>query len=309
MYRLLFQNRASSEEPVIVDLSSFAIGRDATCQLRLYEDGVVDRHALIERRADGYYIRDLDSPTGVYVNDQLVAQRRLVSGDELEIGAARLRFEIVHGVPSGQRRRSFDLLQLMAFTIVVVVIGGQIVLLHSIFSGTRPKKMKVEMGRGWRGQQAMIEPPAPATPAGSGPRLPLSEGLASPAAQPTVLNRMIRIVRVDRSESGGGIALMIQAKTQVGERELDVAAVALCVQFAASGEGEQNVVWRDPIWLHIPSWENFTSKVFTVRFPGAPREMMGFVVRTYYHNQLQDIAAAPLSLQPSAPNPIPGGAS
>ena len=132
---------------------------------------------------------------------------------------------------------------------------------------------------------------------------PVSSSTPNPSV-PAVLNRMIRIVRVDRTESGGVAALTIQAKAQVGERELDTRAVAICVQFAASGAAPPNVTWGEPIWLAIPAWDNFKNKVFTVRFPGAPGELAGFIVRTYYRHQLQDVALMPTSLPPP---PIPGG--
>ena len=96
---------------------------------------------------------------------------------------------------------------------------------------------------------------------------------------------------------------------QVGERELSTGAVAICVQFAALDGTGSKVVWREPSWLPIPQWENFSTKSFAVRFPGAPREFVGFVVRTYYRKQMQDIAATPPSLRPLAPLPLLGGAS
>ena len=120
---------------------------------------------------------------------------------------------------------------------------------------------------------------------------------------PAVLHRMIRLVRVDRSDGERGVTITIQAKAQVGERELDVSAVDLCVQFAALDPTTHNIVWRDPIWLRIPAWENFTSKAFTARFPDPPRELTGFVVRSYYRHQLQDVASAPPTLQAEAPTP------
>lgn len=317
MYRLQFLNPVAPQEPVVVHLPSITIGRDAACEIQLPEKGVGDRHARIERRGDGYYLHDLESSNGSFVNDQRVVEHRLATGDELEFGGVRMRFEIVHGGIGGPRRRPFDLLQFAAVTVVVLVIGGQVALLSSIFSESRPTTLKVNVSRGWRGSQAIIEsaePAAtPASPAGSD-QTPATDARVSPpnapaarAAVPGVLNRMIRIVRVDRSEPGGVATLTIQAKAQVGERDLDAPAVAICVQFAANGGSAQSVVWRDPIWLPIPAWENFKNKIFTVRFPGAPHEMAGFVVRTYYRNQLQDVAVVPPSLQPAAPLPVPGG--
>jgi len=307
MYRLVFEEGVPSQEPLVVHVPLLTIGRDAACQVQLRENGVADHHARIERRADGYYLRDLNSPSGVCVNGRLVAERRLASGDELEIGPVRMRFEIMHDLPGGQqRRRSLDPLQLAAAAVVILVIGGQIALLGSLFSETRSKKMKLDTNRGGHGSQVVIgaEPTPLPTETASEPRPPAPA--AGGAPMPVVLHRMIRLVRVDRRESGNTVTITVQAKAQVGERELDVSAVGLCVQFAALGATAPNIVWRDPIWLRIPAWENFTSKAFTVRFPGPPRELAGFVVRSYYHHQLQDIAAAPSSLQALAPIPRSG---
>ncbi len=312
MYRLVFQNRIAPKEPVVVELPSLVIGRDANCNIQLGEPGVSGRHAAIERHIDGYYLHDLDSVGGVCINGKPITEGRLASGDELEIGGVRLRFEIVHGVPGKRQRRPLDLLQVLAITIVFLVIGGQVALLSSMFSEDRPRKVKLET--------ALVTHPEPATapPAGSTatnatvlnePRPAAVVGAAAPVAEPAVWNRMIRIARVERSESGGAVSVSVQAKAQVGERELSTAAVAICVQFAALGGTGSSVTWREPIWLPIPQWENFSTKSFAVRFPGAPREFVGFVVRTYYRRQMQDIAAVPPSLRPLAPLPLLGGAS
>jgi pSer/pThr/pTyr-binding forkhead associated (FHA) protein len=312
MYRLLFLNRTMPKEPVVVDLPSLVIGCRAECRVQLAEPGVSGRHAIIERHADGYYIRGLDSSGIIYVNGDAVTERRLASGDNLKIGPVRLRFEIVHGAGTRRQRRPVDVLQVLATAIVVAVIGGEIALLSSMFSENRPKKVKLDTARSTQADQPAMGPPSasvPATPASSGPR-PQGDvaRLAPTAAEPIVLKRMIRIARVDRTETGGSVSITIQAKAQVGERELDTLAVAICVQFAAVDGAGTGVNWRKPIWLSIPTWENFTSKAFTVRFPGSARELVGFVVRTYYHKQMQDIAAAPPSLRPLAPDPSTGGA-
>jgi hypothetical protein len=179
--------------------------------------------------------------------------------------------------------------------------------------------MNVEVKHGWRGQQALVgaEPTPPVPPAASGPQLPAAPAAPAGPSVPAVLHRMIRIVRADRSDSGNAVTITIQAKAQVGERELDVSSVGICVQFAVLDATTKDIVWRDPVWLRIPAWENFASKAFATRFPGAPRDLAGFVVRTYYRRQLQDVAATPPSLQALAPapqsglapNPISGGAS
>jgi hypothetical protein len=311
MYRLLFQNRAAPKEPMVIDLPALVIGRRDDCQVQIVEPGVSDQHATIERRSDGYYIRRLDSAGLVSVNGEVVTEHRLSSRDELEIGPAHIRFEIVHGMAGGRFRRPVDLLQVAATVIVGAVIVGQVVLLGSMFSEYRPKKVKLDTARAAQPDQAGPASAGSSTPPTVAPdksRMPGGTTAATqPPAEPPVLNRMIRLTRVDRTDSGDSVTATIQAKAQVGERELDTAAVAICVQFAEVDGAGMNVNWLKPIWAPIPPWENFSSKSLAIRFPGTARELVGFVVRTYYHKQLQDVAGVPPSLRPLAPIPVPGG--
>ena len=112
---------------------------------------------------------------------------------------------------------------------------------------------------------------------------------------------------MERSDNGDVATVTIQAKAQAGERELNTATVAISVQFATVDGAGLGVDWRKPVWLTIPSWENFSTKTFTVRFPGAAHELVGFVVRTYYHRVMQDVAAVPPSMRSQAPIPTAEG--
>jgi pSer/pThr/pTyr-binding forkhead associated (FHA) protein len=308
MYRLLFQNRAASREPVVIDGPSVIIGRRADCHVQLVEPGVRDRHATIERRADGYYLRGLDSTNGVYVNGLAITEQRLASGDDLEIGPVRLRFEVVHGGGTKRRRRPIDLLQVLAAVIVGGVIVAEVVLLGEMFSESRPKRVKLDAVRSPTSDAAGTAASRSSSPPVSGfGESPAAGNNAAPAAaiaEPALLNRVIRIAHVDRRDNGDVTSVVIQAKAQAGERELNTSAVAICVQFAITGGAGSSVGWRQPVWLAIPPWENFSTRTFTVRYPGSAHELAGFVVRTYYHRVMQDVAAVPPSLRPLAPVPM-----
>jgi len=314
MYRLQFLNPSAPREPVVISQSAVTIGRDSSCDVQLADNGVADRHARIERRRDGYYFCNLDEANGSSVNGQHVRDRRLAGGDELEIGGARLRFEMIHGVAGASSHRPLDLLEIAAATIVVLVIGGQVALLSLIFTGSHPMQ-KISSPKGSRGDQPTVRsaasPTSSAAADSAGQSLTRSASTSTPsiAATPKVLNRMIRLVRVDRRDSGAVATVTIQAKAQVGERELDTRSVAMSVQFATTGATTQNLVWQEPILLPMPAWENFKTKVFTVRYPGRASDLAGFVVRAYYHDQLQDLAVVPPSLQAPALSTDPGGGS
>ncbi|MGQ9518159.1 MAG: FHA domain-containing protein [Anaerolineae bacterium] len=70
------------------------IGRDESCDIVLDDRKVSRRHASIRRQPDGYYITDLQSKNGTFVNGEAVfSPRRLYDGDEIQIALCyRLAF-------------------------------------------------------------------------------------------------------------------------------------------------------------------------------------------------------------------------
>ena len=57
------------------------------------DDVTVSRdHAVIVRRGSDYYLDDLGSLNGTYVNRQRVDSRRLEDGDEVQIGKYKLSY-------------------------------------------------------------------------------------------------------------------------------------------------------------------------------------------------------------------------
>jgi hypothetical protein len=67
-------------------------GRHPDSDIFLDDITVSRRHAVIERDADGFSVRDAGSLNGTYVNRERVDRTRLKTGDELQIGRFRLSF-------------------------------------------------------------------------------------------------------------------------------------------------------------------------------------------------------------------------
>lgn len=68
------------------------IGRAPEADLFLDDVTVSREHAIIEREADGFYLRDLESLNGTYVNRTRVTRHRLADGDEVQVGKFKLTF-------------------------------------------------------------------------------------------------------------------------------------------------------------------------------------------------------------------------
>lgn len=67
-----------------------SLGRRPTCQVVLSDVNVSRLHAVIERQADGYWISDLGSTNGTFVNGQKVARQPLRQGDHIRVGDSEL---------------------------------------------------------------------------------------------------------------------------------------------------------------------------------------------------------------------------
>jgi diguanylate cyclase (GGDEF)-like protein len=62
------------------------IGRERGNQIVLPSDSVSRRHCRIDHRKGGWYIKDLGSTNGTYVNDQLIEEYQLRRGDQVKVG-------------------------------------------------------------------------------------------------------------------------------------------------------------------------------------------------------------------------------
>lgn len=68
------------------------IGRQSDCSLEITDDTVSRRHAVITRESDGFYVEDLGSSNGTFVNGTEVRRVRLQHGDTIKLSRAVLSF-------------------------------------------------------------------------------------------------------------------------------------------------------------------------------------------------------------------------
>lgn len=87
------------EEPAVLSEASILLGRDTQCQLVLPDDSVSRKHALIEQRNGEYFVSDLRSLNGTYVNENRVSgEVPLHAGDRVRFGNQIFKYLSADGV-------------------------------------------------------------------------------------------------------------------------------------------------------------------------------------------------------------------
>src|SRR5258706_9946587 len=86
------------DEPVV-------IGRETAVEVCLADSAVSRRHSKIEKNGDQFWISDLQSLNGTFVNDVPVKQRQLQHGDRIRIGDTQFLFLLHEGDVSSHTSR------------------------------------------------------------------------------------------------------------------------------------------------------------------------------------------------------------
>src|SRR6266436_3046170 len=85
------------------------IGRETTVEVCLADSAVSRRHSRIEKKSEQFWISDLQSLNGTFVNDVPVKQRQLQHGDRIRIGDTQFLFLLHEGdVSSRSSHVEFD---------------------------------------------------------------------------------------------------------------------------------------------------------------------------------------------------------
>jgi len=76
----------------LLDVDVTTVGRSVKSDIFLDDVTVSREHAQFIRDGHDFFVRDHGSLNGTYVNRENVTERRLASGDEVQIGKYRLTF-------------------------------------------------------------------------------------------------------------------------------------------------------------------------------------------------------------------------
>ncbi len=103
---------SASGQRMKIEGPSVVIGKEPSCDLCIPDAAISRRHCVIERKGDGYVVRDLDSTNGTYVDGTRVGEAWLRPGSRIGLGNSVLLFQPVYestSVPPSDKERFGDL--------------------------------------------------------------------------------------------------------------------------------------------------------------------------------------------------------
>jgi pSer/pThr/pTyr-binding forkhead associated (FHA) protein len=90
---LLVKRGPNAGSTFLLTNDSTSVGRSTDSEILLDDVTVSRAHAAFDRReGDGWFVRDVGSLNGTYVNGEQVDQTKLASGDEVQVGRFKLVF-------------------------------------------------------------------------------------------------------------------------------------------------------------------------------------------------------------------------
>jgi len=73
------------------------MGRDALCDLSITDGRMSRQHAMIFYYSPDFYLKDLGSTNGSFVNDKRIKQEVIKNGDHVKVGSTTMEFIVTMG--------------------------------------------------------------------------------------------------------------------------------------------------------------------------------------------------------------------
>ena len=89
---LLVKRGPNAGSTFLLAAETTTVGRDPGSAIFLDDVTVSRKHAVVERRADEWFVKDTGSLNGTYVNGEQINETKVATGDEVQIGKFKLTF-------------------------------------------------------------------------------------------------------------------------------------------------------------------------------------------------------------------------
>lgn len=197
---------------VAVERKPMTLGRGAECTLVVPDEEMALRHAVIEHRADGLFIKDLGAMGGIVVNGRELKESRLRHGDEVELGRTRFLVQalVQADVASSEEQPRTGRRNVRAVLLMLLACAAGLYVFLKRQEAQTPAA----------GPQASKTAPAPAT---NGPA-------AEPeAAAPAAPVQPVTLVTAAVEKAGAEIRAMQEDLTELRKRMQELTAVQASV--------------------------------------------------------------------------------
>jgi pSer/pThr/pTyr-binding forkhead associated (FHA) protein len=95
IYRLIILTGPLSGQRITLATEPMTVGRDESCEICIPDEEAARRHAVIEHKTEGLFIRDLGSMNKILVNKLEIHDAKLRHGDTIEIGRTRFLVQAI----------------------------------------------------------------------------------------------------------------------------------------------------------------------------------------------------------------------
>ena len=144
---------AFAEPTLITEQKEFLIGRDEGCDIVLATPKVSRNHAKIRQMGDVYWIEDLNSTNGTFVNNVPTTRSQIQNGDLITIGAHILVFQGGQLTPYQSQGMRVDVTDL---TKDIKTRGGPLRILHDIDMTILPREFLAVVGGSGAGKSTFM---------------------------------------------------------------------------------------------------------------------------------------------------------
>jgi pSer/pThr/pTyr-binding forkhead associated (FHA) protein len=144
MLRILLKFNDSVLKVIESDKAEITLGRNLKNDIQIDNLAVSNFHARIEHQLGHYFIEDLNSTNGTYVNDKKISKWGLQDGDTASIGKHSLVFMLEGGQVAGEGIRELNMDQTM---VLDTEKQRELVEKAELTSAGPPARLKLESGK------------------------------------------------------------------------------------------------------------------------------------------------------------------
>jgi pSer/pThr/pTyr-binding forkhead associated (FHA) protein len=151
--RLVCSTATGKSKVIPLKLDKLIIGRSSEATLKLMHPSISRKHCVIEKQKDGFVARNISTTNPLYLNDQMISERRLFSGDQLRMGTFSITFISDQPTDARQATQKIELPAkrsgrgLWLAVMLILTFSGYLLYLHAYMPWKAQQKLSEVAGQ------------------------------------------------------------------------------------------------------------------------------------------------------------------